>query len=133
MTLGKLKPYFFKYHKLMHFCTGSTILCFSLKFIYIFYSILKLCNIHTRKTLTLFQRGGDVPGNPLTYFGYNSRSIGLRLFKFFTFLTNTYPLFYGGRRGFYTYCLSPLAYCLNALFYLYPAKSIFKPTYSHCN
>ena len=94
MTLGKLKPYFFKYHKLMHFCTGSTILCFSLKFIYILYSILKLCNIHTRKALTLFQRGrgGVFLGPPLTFFGYNSRSIGLRLFKFFTFLTNSCSL-----------------------------------------
>ena len=29
--------------------------------------------------------GMEVPGNPLTFFGDNSKSIGLRLFKFFDF------------------------------------------------
>ena len=32
--------------------------------------------------------------------------------------------------GFYTYRLSPLAYCLNTLFYLHQTKSIFRPTSS---
>ena len=37
----------------------------------------------------------------------------------------------GSKRGFYTYCLCPQTYCLNALFYLYPTLSIFRSTSSH--
>ena len=58
--------------------------------------------------------GGGVPGNPpppLIIFGDYSKSIGLRLLIFFTFLTNKY--------------------CLNASFYLYPTKSLFRPTSGH--
>ena len=33
--------------------------------------------------------------------------------------------------AFNTYCLSPQAYCLNALFYLHQSKFIFRPTSSH--
>ena len=35
------------------------------------------------------------------------------------------------KRGFYTYCLSPQAYCLNAIFCIYPTKSILRPTSGH--
>ena len=37
----------------------------------------------------------------------------------------------GLKRGFYTYSLSPQAYCLYALFYLYQTKSIIRTTFGH--
>ena len=39
------------------------------------------------------------------------------------------PFILGSKRCFYIHCLSPQAYCLNALFY--PTKSIFRPTSGH--
>ena len=41
------------------------------------------------------------------------------------------PLNLGSKRGFYTNCLSPQAYFRNALFHLYPTKSILRPTSGH--
>ena len=65
----------------------------------------KLLNLKNIPYLTLF----------LTFFG-----VGLRLFNFFNISNQHIPPTLGSKRGFYTYCPSSQAYCLNALFYLYP-------------
>ena len=70
--------------------------------------------------------GGRSLGLPLTFFGDNSKSIGLRLFKFFDFL-----LWAAQSKVFCAYCLSPHANYLNALFWLYLTKSIFRPIFGH--
>ena len=68
-----------------------------------------------------------IPAGPLTFLEI-VKSNGLRLFKFFYFSnTNKCP----SLLTFYTNCLSSQAYWLNALLYLYPTKSIFRPTYGH--
>ena len=42
-----------------------------------------------------------------TFFEHKSKSIGLRLFKLFTFLTYTCPRLWAKSGVFSTYCLSP--------------------------
>ena len=88
------------------------------------------------KLITLFRLGGEgVPGTPpLTFFGDNSKSIGLTLFNFFTFLTNTCSSL-KAQNGLFipTAWVLRQTYCLNALFYLYWTKSIFRPTSGHLN
>ena len=91
------------------------------------------CVVISFLTLILFRLRDGVPGTPpLTFFGDNLKSITSKEINFFTFLTNyQMSLTLGLKRGFYTNYLSPLAYCLNVLFYFYPTKFIFRPTSGH--
>ena len=66
------------------------------------------CVVISFLTLILFRLGDGVPGTPpLTFFADNSKSIGLRLLKFFDFSNYHMPLTLGLKRGFYTNYLSP--------------------------
>ena len=73
-----------------------------------------------------FKGGGSIRlPPPYRFFCDNSKVFELESSSSLAFLTNTFLRL----KGFYTYCLSPQTYCLNALFYLYQAKSILRPIF----
>ena len=67
--------------------------------------------------------GRQVVPPPIVDFLHNSKSIGLRQLKFSDYTHIALPL--GLKPSFYTNCLSPQTYYLNAYFFLNKTKSLF--------